>query len=270
MKLPKFTLIFLTIILSLTANAQDEVNRQDMPVEKQSLSSAPFAPSFLKADSLHLYTAPLENVQLSRNVKGYTMPAAISAHQFNLHTNTRVAISGLNSQMVGLMDVATSTISLHQDFGRLHLSALAISNKYWMPMQHNLYSQYGLGGTISYNISEAISLHAFGYYYAGKPLVAPALSPYVSTTSFGGYANIQLNEHFGSSIGVHRYISPMSGRWTTAPIVTPYVKIGKMAIGFPIGDLIKTWIWGDQDNPLRFKPQPQPQPGDNKRSRSRR
>ena len=161
--------------------------------------------------------------------------------------------------MPGLMELATGTISLNHNAGRLHISALAIANKYWMPMQSNLYTQYGFGGTIGYDLSENVALHAFGYYYANNPLVTPAFSPYISTTAFGGYADLQISKHFGTEVGVRRYVNPMTGRWTTEPIVTPYVKVGKIGIGLPVGALLKSMIWGDNDNPTRFTP-PQPQP----------
>ena len=127
-------------------------------------------------------------------------------------------------------------------------------------MQSTLYTQYGFGGTIGYDLSDAVSLHAFGYYYAHNPLVGPAFSPYVNTTSYGGYADIRFSDRFGSNIGVRRYINPMSGRWTTEPIVTPYIKVKKLRIEFPVGSLLKTLIWGDRDNPLRFQPRPMPTP----------
>ena len=131
------------------------------------------------------------------------------------------------------------------------------------PMQSQLYTQYGIGGTIGYDITNAVSLHAFGYYYAQNSLVAPAFSPYVSTTSFGGFAYIRFSENFGIEVGARRYVNPMSGRWTTSPIVTPYFHVGKrhkVEIGLPLGELLKAAIWGDNDNPLRYRPQPQPQP----------
>jgi hypothetical protein len=162
--------------------------------------------------------------------------------------------------MPGLMDFQTSSLSLHQNFGRLQLSASATANKYWMPMQSTLYTQYGFGGSVAYTVSEAVTLHAYGQYYANNPIVGPAFSPYVSTTAYGGYADVRINDYFGSNVGVRRYINPMSGRWTTEPIVTPYIKVKKSRIEFPVGSLLKTLIWGDRDNPLRFQPRPMPTP----------
>lgn len=184
--------------------------------------------------------------------------APMGAKSFNLWHGGHLDINGATNQMPGLMDYQTGSFTLHQDFGRLQLSASATANKYWMPMQSTLYAQYGFGGTIGYDLSDAVSLHAFGYYYAHNPLVGLAFSPYVSTTSYGGYADIRFSDRFGSNIGVRRYINPMSGRWTTEPIVTPYIKVKKSRIEFPVGSLLKTLIWGDRDNPLRFQPRPMP------------
>ena len=128
--------------------------------------------------------------------------------------NVRVA----RDEMLGMMNLETGMVALHQDFGRLHFTATAKANKYWMPMQGALITQYGIGGNVGFDVSDHLSLHAFGYYYSTCPIVGPALSPYVSTTNYGGYADIRFSDRAGSNIGIRRYLNPMSGRWTTEPI----------------------------------------------------
>ena len=257
--------------MSATASAQ--VEGQDVSPTRSEVQSMLFEQP-LMADSSRISTAAsfndLQKTKFSVSLPAYdhtsnfTLPMTTSPKPFWLWNGANVTVDGSNYQMQGLMDVATGAVSLHQDFGRLHLAASAIANKYWMPMQSLLYTQYGFGGSLGYDLTNAVSLHAFGYYYAQNPLVAPAFSPYVSTTSFGGYANIRFNENFGSEVGVRRYVNPMSGRWTTSPIVTPYFRVGKrnkVEIGLPLGELLKAAIWGDNDTPLRYRPQPpQPQP----------
>ena len=184
--------------------------------------------------------------------------APMGAKSFNLWHGGHLDINGATNQMPGLMDYQTGSFTLHQDFGRLQLSASATANKYWMPMQSTLYAQYGFGASAAYTISEAVTLHAYGQYYANNPIVGPAFSPYVSTTTYGGYADVHINDYFGSNVGVRRYLNPMSGRWTTEPIVTPYIKVKKSRIEFPVGSLLKTLIWGDRDNPLHYQPRPMP------------
>ena len=186
----------------------------------------------------------------------------MGVNSFNLWRRGHLSISGATNQMPGLMDFQTGSLTLQQDFGRLQLSASATANKYWMPMQSTLYTQYSFSGSAAYSISEAVTLHAYGQYYANNPIVGPAFSPYVSTTTYGAYADIRFSDRFGSNIGVRRYINPMSGQWTTSPIVTPYFRVGKrnkVVIGLPLGELLKAAVWGDRDNPMRFRPQPQPQ-----------
>ena len=186
----------------------------------------------------------------------------MGVNSFNLWRRGHLSISGATNQMPGLMDFQTGSLTLQQDFGRLQLSASATANKYWMPMQSTLYTQYSFSGSAAYSISEAVTLHAYGQYYANNPIVGPAFSPYVSTTTYGGYADVRINDYFGSNVGVRRYINPMLGQWTTSPIVTPYFRVGKrnkVEIGLPLGELLKAAVWGDRDNPMRFRPQPQPQ-----------
>ena len=186
----------------------------------------------------------------------------MGVNSFNLWRRGHLSISGATNQMPGLMDFQTGSLTLQQDFGRLQLSASATANKYWMPMQSTLYTQYSFSGSAAYSISEAVTLHAYGQYYANNPIVGPAFSPYVSTTTYGAYADIRFSDRFGSNIGVRRYINPMSGQWTTSPIVTPYFRVGKrnkVEIGLPLGELLKAAVWGDRDNPMRFRPQPHPQ-----------
>ena len=270
-------LFFVLMVCALQANAQTELDGKGiLSGDDAALRTMEFD-NHLKMDSTkyaidamkpNLLPTPTESSGLSylntykdkaRHGIGLTgQYAPMGAKSFNLWHGGHLDINGATNQMPGLMDYQTGSFTLHQDFGRLQLSASATANKYWMPMQSTLYTQYGFGGTIGYDLSDAVSLHAFGYYYAHNPLVGPAFSPYVSTTSYGGYADIRFSDRFGSNIGVRRYINPMSGRWTTEPIVTPYIKVKKSRIEFPVGSLLKTLIWGDRDNPLRFQPRPMP------------
>jgi hypothetical protein len=161
------------------------------------------------------------------------------------------------------MDIASGEIALRQQMGRFQFSASVMANKYWMPWQHDLTTQYGVGGAVAYQLSNAVSLHAFGQYYATNPILGPAYYPYVNTTNYGGYADIRFSSVFGTKLGVQRFQNPMTGQWTTEPIVNPYIKIGNSKLELPIGSLLKSFVWGDRDNPLHFnnsRPQA-PRPG---------
>lgn len=269
MKQLRFVILTLSVFISATILAQTGVEEHVASPTRNEVPPVRFGQPMM-ANSLQINTnvsfpelQEPESFNLltnhDRTVSDAT-PTMSTPKPFSLWRGASVTVSGGNSQMQGLMDVATGAVSLHQDFGRLHLTGAVVANKYWMPMQSRLYTQYGFGGTLGYDLTNAVSLHAFGYYYANNPLVSPAFSPYVSTTSFGGYADVRFCENFGAEVGARRYVNPMSGKWTTSPIVTPYIRVGKRnkwVIGLPLGELLKAAVWGDQDNPMRFRPRPQ-------------
>lgn len=207
---------------------------------------------------------PLQQIPFQDNhdrMATFTMPSLALMPSVSMWRGACLTTYGQMQQMVGLMDASSGAVTLHQSLGRWQFSASAVANKYWMPMQHDLQTQFGIGGTIGYTVSDALSLHAFGYYYDRNLLVAPAFSPYVSTTSYGGYASIHLNDHLSTNLGVRRYVNPLSGRWTTEPISDLVVRFNKhIEMVLPLGGLLKTAVWGDRDNPTRFRTQPTPQP----------
>ena len=270
MKQLRFVLALLTAFTSIAVSAQ--VEGQDVSPTRSEMQPLHFDQPIL-ADTLRISSiVPYSELQKSElpllqssydHTSNYMLPIMPALKPYQLWDGTSVIVYGSNYLMLGLMDVATGSLTLQQDFGRLQLSASATANKYWMPMQSTLYTQYSFSGSAAYSISEAVTLHAYGQYYANNPIVGPAFSPYVSTTTYGAYADIRFSDRFGSNIGVRRYINPMSGQWTTSPIVTPYFRVGKrnkVEIGLPLGELLKAAVWGDRDNPMRFRPQPQPQP----------
>jgi hypothetical protein len=91
-------------------------------------------------------------------------------------------------------------------------------------------------------------------------MVGPAMSPYVNSSTFGGYADIRFSKTFGTNVGMRQYMNPMTGKWVTEPIVNPYIKIGDSKIELPLGGLLKKLVWGDRDNPMNFRPHPMSRP----------
>lgn len=190
-----------------------------------------------------------------------TMDMSILAYKtpgfYGLWKGAGLSITGGRAALPGLMGINSGAIAFHQDFGRLHFTATGMADKYWMPGMTAgmpmLQTQYGFGGMVSYDVSKSLTLHAFGTYYAKNSLVGPALSPYVNTTQYGGYADIRLHKNFGVDAGVRHYLNPMTGQWTTDPIVRPYFKFNNgQKMGIEVGHLLKDLIWGRQN---RFMPQ---------------
>lgn len=176
---------------------------------------------------------------------------------FNLWRGASLGFYGTTSLMPGLMTTEAGGMVLQQDMGRWHFTATGTVNKYWMPWQRSLATQYGFSGTVGYDLSEHVTLHAFGYYYVNQMLVGPAMSPFVNTTTFGGFADIRVSKNFGTNLGVRRYLNPMTGQWETAPIVSPYIKFNNGAkFELPLGDLLKEIILRRQDHQREFRPHP--------------
>jgi hypothetical protein len=171
-----------------------------------------------------------------------------------------VVVSGGADSMPGLLDHESGAITLYQDLGRWSFSASALADKYRMMGMGFLETRYGVGGTVGYRLNDAISLHAFGYYYPNSLMISPAVNPYLGTTNFGGFADIQLHKNFGVDTGVRRYLNPMTGQWVTDPIVSPYIKFNNgQKFGFDFGHMLKNLIWGKQDQmmprgPVRMPP----------------
>ena len=227
-----------------------------IPVEQKSLLLRDS--TYPKFATMNLKPKPEKLPVLNDNSRIYTDIPKAGNTSFNLWRGASLGFYGMTSQQVGLMGTERGMVSLNQHVGRWDFNAMAIANKYWMPWQHTLTTQMGYGGTIGYNINSRVSLHAFGYYYANQMHVGPAMSPYVNNNNYGGYADIRLNKTFGAKVGVNRYVNPMNGKWITEPMVNPYIKIGDSKIELPLGGLLKAFVWGDRDNPMRFQPRPQP------------
>lgn len=198
-----------------------------------------------------------------------TIPIYQPTTSFNLWKGANLTVNGMQQAMPGMMGINAGNLTLHQDFGRLHLTASGLANKYWMPGINSmigtgmpmLHTQWGFSGTLSYDVSPALTLHAFGTYYATNPIVRPAMSPYINTTKFGGFADIRINDRFGSYVGAEHYLNPMTGKWDTDPIVTPYINVGrnkKSRIEFPVGSLLKAAFFGNRNDPKRWQAPPPP------------
>lgn len=173
-----------------------------------------------------------------------------------------IIVSGGADSMPGLLDRESGALTFYQNVGRWSFSASALADKYRFVGMGFLQTRYGIGGTVGYKVSDVLSLHAFGYYYGNSSMISPAVNPYLSTTTYGGYADIRLHKNFGMDTGVRRYLNPMTGQWVTDPIVKPYVKFNNgQKFGFDFGNLLKGLIWGDEDRmmprgPVRMGPPP--------------
>ena len=256
----------MTAMVALHVSAQTEVGSEglsgkDVDVQKMDVGKQ------LLADSMRYRTEMMQpqfSAPTNPAVQSFTNLTKQGGTGLRLWKGAYIGFAGMTDQKPGLMTTEMGNISLYQNLGRWQFTASGLANKYWMPWQRTLSTQYGVGGTVAYMLSDAVSLHAFGYYYANQMQVGPAMSPYMNTTGFGGYADIRFSRLFGANLGAQRYVDPMTGQWTTVPIINPYINIGGGRLELPIGDLLKHFVWDrndrsrqrawDERNKMNFNP----------------
>lgn len=252
----KRKLLFLFILMvSLQISAQTEVGSQrlsgtDTDVQKIDVDR------HLMADSMRVQTELMPPSVAAPNapaVQSYTNVTKQGGTALPLWKGAYVGFYGMTDQKAGLMTTEMGSMALHQNLGRWQFTASAMANKYWMPWQRTLSTQYGVGGNVAYLLSNAVSLHAFGYYYGNQMQVGPAMSPYMNTSTYGGYADIRFSSLFGANLGVRRYLDPMTGQWETVPIVNPYINIGGARLELPLGELLRE-IVRSRDRSFRQRP----------------
>lgn len=72
----------------------------------------------------------------------------------------------------------------------------------------------------------------------GMPM-PPLMLGYYGRSTFGGYVDYHINEHWGVQTGVQTVQQVGTNRYRAEPIVTPYYKINKkVAIGLPVGQIL--------------------------------
>ena len=279
-KMKKGILIAAMSVIVMGASAQTEVNDSILPENKtMNINDAKTMAldSTLVKDSL-LRLRPMLTVMdaatrlsdgqiLYDNRRGNWEVSTIqNSRLFNPWRDAHVGVSGWADSMPGLLDRESGALTLHQRLGRWTFSASALADKYRFVGMGYLQTQFGIGGTASYMVSNTITLHAFGYYYGKNHMMAgPAAATYLSTSTYGGYADIRISEYVGVDAGVRRYQSPMTGKWVTDPIVSPYIKIGKkQKIGIDFGHLLKGFIWGNREDMIPRGPVRMPPPPGNK------
>lgn len=165
--------------------------------------------------------------------------------QSNLYrwSNGSITAAGAEMDMPGLMHIDNGAIGVAQNYENISLYLGAEANKYGF--FQGVHTQYGLTGNISYYFSPHLSFTAYGTYYFGAPPVMNCGLPmsagmvgYYQRSTFGGYMNYRINDRFGILIGGQAVQRTGTNKYQFEPIVTPYFKVGKVAIGLPVGQML--------------------------------
>ena len=155
---------FITILLaagSLTVSAQTEGNGKitlsgnDAAFKKMDFNNQILTDTMrFNVEALQPELLPMTMDRQMSSMKltdDYTMQGSKS---LLLWRSGGLNASGAQDEMLGMMNLETGVVALYQDFGRLHFTATAIANKYWMPMQGSLTTQYGIGGNVGFDVSD--------------------------------------------------------------------------------------------------------------------
>ncbi len=271
-------LIVILLVTAICATAQTVVEGNDKTLSEDSvrITDELLADSLLFDSTSIISHGPMPSLRTAEAVRNLSFDPSIYDNSrgsweintlqggklFNPWRGAYVIVTGGADSMPGLLDRESGALTLQQNLGRWSFSASALADKYRFVGMGFLQTNYGVGGTVSYWVNDALSLHAFGYYYPGASMITPAVNPYLSTTNYGGYADIRINKRFGVDTGVRRYMNPMTGRWGTDPIISPYFKLnGQQKLSFDFGPILKQIFFGKPDQmmprgPVRMGPQP--------------
>ncbi len=170
------------------------------------------------------------------------------SHNFNLNSNYAAgaittwqgggifASSAMNT-FPGMGNIATGAVSVTQDFGRFSITGSIVGSKYHLDNQ--LYNSYGVSGHLSYQLSDRITLNAFGNYQHHNGFYhSMQAMPYIARSSYGATMGMQMSDKFSMEVGVQRYYDPFSKKWFTTPIVIPQIDINGHKLGIDFGGLI--------------------------------
>ena len=170
----------------------------------------------------------------------------------------RLSAVGGMQRMSGLMGVESGGLQASQTISRVTIALNAQAHKYGY--FNGFARQFGVGGSVSWQVNERLSLHAFGSYYSTpRMFIPPAVAGFMATSSYGGYASYS-GDGWGFDLGAQNVYNPSLRHWEMVPIVRPYIVIGNTPIGVDVGpiiyQLLNNAIGHRQNNPTIGPPVP--------------
>jgi hypothetical protein len=158
--------------------------------------------------------------------------------------------AGQTAVMPGMMAVDGGEIILRQQMGNFTLEAYGAANHYGY--FRGLDTQWGAGGSLTYQVNDNLSLTAFGAYYTSTGIMQPAIMGYVNYPVYGGYANYRFNKsRFGIKVGAQSYYDPLRKAWEAQPIAMPYYHFNGGDLGIDVGGILFQLL---QDHNMKRNP----------------
>lgn len=144
--------------------------------------------------------------------------------------------TGLREEHPGMLSVRTALVGMGGSWGNVDYRLQGAVNRY---SALGITTQYGLGGTLTWHISDNLSATVFGNWYNRNPYFFMATFPFVQTSNYGGFLTAN-SGRVGLKAGARSYYDPFQRQWKVEPIVSPMLRVSsKFTIEVPLGPLLQ-------------------------------
>ena len=208
---------------------EEHVPANNILTTETHFSAEPQVSDFTPDVAIPLIRQP-ESINLS--TIGYDYRSPIPSHILRWDSGI---LTGSNYGYGGIMGGSyTSNMILGQQWDNITLHAiLSMSKSHYARLGAS--NGMGINAGIAYHLGDNARLIAFGGMNTYGIFSANAVRSY----HYGGYFSLNTeNKKVGMNLGMRRYFDPLSGRWITMPIITPYVNLWGQDVGIDLGYLL--------------------------------
>lgn len=145
--------------------------------------------------------------------------------------------SGSYTAYPALGNIGTGSLGLQATpIDRLTLGVGANVVKYHMG--RSAWNDFGLYVNGSYQLTDALSVNAFGQYYFDQRYHSVGGMGLMQNAVYGGTLGYKFSDSFSLAVGAQRYYDAYTHTWRTVPIVAPTFKIFGAPLTVDVGGLI--------------------------------
>lgn len=252
----RFALFVLLLAVHTSMNAQEEVKDtltilHGTDIKSEGESSVPVEgvlPSAQPLDGEETGSRALPSVFYPFQYYSNFLPGQSTLANWESGSLTAAGQTGV---MPGMMNTESGEIIFRQRVGNFILDAYGAANHYGY--FHGMETQWGFGGSLTYQLADNVALTAFGAYYTSTGIMQPALMGYVNYPMYGGYVNYRFkHSRFGVKLGAQSYYDPLRKAWQVQPIAMPYFHFkGGADMGIDLGGILYHLL---QDSQMRKNP----------------
>ncbi len=145
--------------------------------------------------------------------------------------------AGGYSTLPGLGNTGSAALMLSGVWDeRLTLAVGATGVKYHYG--RSAWNDFGVNAQASYQLTDRLSLNAFGEHYFDTRFGGIAAMSYTQVSRYGGALGIKISDKVKMNVGAQRYYDPYRRQWVTIPILAPEVTVLGMPLSWDFGGLV--------------------------------